>query len=652
MRTHTNDFKNNINLFGKQIKGKIIYYNSYGLISEANDNILTEGNMQIISEQANYNDPIEISGENIFGIDIVKNGNLLQSLMKEVDIEAKSDLNIGSVVNPQLGLLIDKENETYEYLNYGNFIIYSKEFNMDTETWKYVCYDKMLFSMIKYKPLKNVTFPITIKQYINLLCNKIGLEFEDSNFTNYNELMYEDVFANRDMTYRDVFDEISKIVGGNLLIGDNDKLKVGYANSTNDTIDENYLSEVNVTLGKKVGPINSVAILDTEGNFEYVEEDVNLIKQDGLNRITITDNLLAFNGNTDVIAQNILSRLKGLYYYIIDVKTVGVCYYDFLDLFNTQFDSVNYQCLLLNNEINITQGLEEHIYNEELQEIETNSNNYVEPIMTNKQVQFKINQQEGKIESRVEKNGVISAINQSAEEIQINADKISLEGKEINLTSDNIVIDSTNFSVDENGNMSCSNAEITGGNIALYGEAEMPKITITNPTQNDTYVEIGSGYLRGYGSGNLRTAFFYNIGVLTLYSTESRVTYSGSGTYCYDNNDNQNIVINPTNGNITCVSLTQTSKEENKKNFEKIKNAKDILNQVDIYKYNFKDENDDTKKSIGFVIGDGFNYSQEITSENNDGTNIYSMVSVLWQVVKEQQEEINELKEMIKYGKY
>ena len=105
-------------------------------------------------------------------------------------------------------------------------------------------------------------------------------------------------------------------------------------------------------------------------------------------------------------------------------------------------------------------------------------------------------------------------------------------------------------------------------------------------------------------------------------------------------------------GDITCVRLTQTSKEENKKNFEKLTNAKDILNQVDIYKYNFKDENDTVKKSIGFVIGNDFNYSEEITSTNNDGANIYSMVSVLWQVVKEQQEEIKELKEMIKNGKY
>ena len=115
---------------------------------------------------------------------------------------------------------------------------------------------------------------------------------------------------------------------------------------------------------------------------------------------------------------------------------------------------------------------------------------------------------------------------------------------------------------------------------------------------------------------------------------------SGTGT----------IGFNVLNGNITCVSLTQTSKEETKKNFEKLTNAKEILKSTDIYKYNFKNETENVKKHIGLVIGDKFNYSEDITAPNNDGVDIYSMISVLWQVVKEQQEEIEKLKEMIKDG--
>lgn len=893
MRIHTSEFKEEIKRYGRQIQGKITYYPSYDLVSESEDNILTESDLQIISEQANYNDPTEIDAEDIFSISIIKNGDLLQSLMKEFDFETKIELNIGSVVNPQFGLLV---NETYEYLDYGNYIVNSKEFNMDTETWSYICYDKMLFSMIKYRGLKNIEYPITIKQFINKLCDKVGLEFEDSDFVNQNQLIYEDLYKDRDVTYRDIFDEISKIVAGNLLINDDDKLEVGYVNLTSesllpseytqvdyiestgtqyidttyiptnntkwvldaqfttiattqyngrfensktprgqrfdiaisgdyfytnggnntqasladtnrhtfivdminqlgyvddndyslsiqtfnserpvylfarksnnieyycnekiynckfyendvltmdlipcyrnsddevglydlinnvfytnqgtgtfnygeivvDTINEDYLKDTNVRMSEKIGVINSVAILDSDSNLQYLSEDTQSIKENEMTRITITDNLIAMNGETQEIADNILNKLNGLYYYANDLQTTGVCYYDFLDMFNVEARGNTYQCLLLNNEITITQGIEEHIFTEKFEEIETSKEEYTTSVMTNKQASLKIDQQEAKIEARVEKDGIISAINLSPEEIQIEANKISLEGKEINLTSDSIVIESTNFSVDEDGKITATAGDIGGFlttnksfSKSLYGlynynyfDMTLVAMYVLNRISLDTNL---INILDANNSGDVLASDYVTIKNIIEGTTEN--TKEVEGTFALNSDDPKNCLvvkdkndeiissigvgginstyiicdnfvcgktgntfsdftgatINGNTGNITCVSLTQTSKKENKKNFEKLTNAKDILNQVDIYKYNFKDEDDNVKKSIGFVIGDDFNYSEEITSTNNDGANIYSMVSVLWQVVKEQQEEINQLKEMIKYGKY
>ena len=696
MRTHTSEFKEELKVFGRQIQGKIIYYPSYGLISEGGDNILTENSLKLISEQANYNDPIEISEEDIFSISIIKNGDLLQSLMKEFDFETKIELNIGSVVNPQFGLLV---NGDYEYLNYGNYVINSKEFNMDTETWSYVCYDKMLFSMVKYRGLSNIEYPITIKQFINKLCDKVGLEFEDSTFVNQGQLIYEDLYKNRDVTYRDIFDEISKIVAGNLMLNDSDEVIVGYPNETNDTIDEDYLKDTNVRMSEKVGVINSVAILDSDNDLQYVSEDTQSIKENEMTRVTITDNLIAMNGEAQEIADNILNKLNGLYYYANDLQTTGVCYYDYLDLFNVEARGNIYQCLLLNNEITITQGIEEHIFTEKFEEIETNKAEYTTSVLTNKQASLKIDTQEAKIEARVEKDGVISAINLSPEEIQINANKISLEGKEINLTSDNIAIESNNFSVDKEGKITATAGDIggflttsTSFSKELYGlynynyfDMTLVAMYIMNRIDLDTNL---SNILDANDNGNIQPSDYLIIrdiiqgtlentkevsgkfelnsndpkncvaikdknneiitslgvdGINTTYLVSNNIVCGKTGT---SYNDFIGATINGNTGNITCVSLT------NKKNFEKLTNAKDILNQVDIYKYNFKEEKDTHKKSIGFVIGDNFNYSQEITSTNNDGANIYSMVSVLWQVVKEQQEEINELKEMIKNGKY
>ena len=101
--------------------------------------------------------------------------------------------------------------------------------------------------------------------------------------------------------------------------------------------------------------------------------------------------------------------------------------------------------------------------------------------------------------------------------------------------------------------------------------------------------------------------------------------------------------------------ILNNSKEEYKKNLKKFENALQIINSTDIYKYNYKNENDNSKKHIGLVIGDGYNYSKEITNNDNNSTDLYSMISVCFQAIKEQQQEIEKLKEKIerkenKYG--
>jgi hypothetical protein len=97
-------------------------------------------------------------------------------------------------------------------------------------------------------------------------------------------------------------------------------------------------------------------------------------------------------------------------------------------------------------------------------------------------------------------------------------------------------------------------------------------------------------------------------------------------------------------GTIYTYGFSQSSREELKKNFRKLKNAMDIINAIDIYKYNYKTEEDGTKEHIGLVIGDGFNYSEEVTSKENEGIDTYSLISVCVKAIQEQQEQINLLK--------
>jgi len=94
------------------------------------------------------------------------------------------------------------------------------------------------------------------------------------------------------------------------------------------------------------------------------------------------------------------------------------------------------------------------------------------------------------------------------------------------------------------------------------------------------------------------------------------------------------------------------SLESKKKNITKFDgNAIDILKNSELYKFNYKNEKDTDKKHIGFIIPDkGGNYKTpiEVISQNKEAINSYTMTSILWKAVQEQQEIIENLQKEIK----
>ena len=120
--------------------------------------------------------------------------------------------------------------------------------------------------------------------------------------------------------------------------------------------------------------------------------------------------------------------------------------------------------------------------------------------------------------------------------------------------------------------------------------------------------------------------------------------------------DNSNAKITITDGNntttitqsgITTPTLTQTSQASEKKNFERLNNALDLINKIDIYKYNLKHEKDTDKKHIGFVIGKGYKYRKEVTNKDNTGAEIYSLASLGIQGIKELDNRLTKLEKLL-----
>ena len=345
MRTHTNNFKTNIKKFGREIDVKITY--------EENNEEVVLGSTELNSTTLTFQ------------------GDILKSVMRQLDIDSNIKISVDTVLNFSFGV---KVNNSYEYLDYGTFIVKEVEKQEDLNSWKITCYDKMLYAMKDYEEVE-AEYPCTIHDYILAICDKLGLTFKNENetFPNYNREIASDLYKDLGYTFRDVLDELAQVTASTICINeDDDELELRYINTTNDTIDEEYLKDLNVKFGKIYGPINSIVLSRAGESDNVYMRDEQSIELNGLCEIKIKENqIMNFNDRSDYL-QDIYDTLDGLEYYINDFASTGVCYYDVCDRYNVSIGENTYSCIMFNDEINITQGLSENIYTNYPEENETN----------------------------------------------------------------------------------------------------------------------------------------------------------------------------------------------------------------------------------------------------------------------------------------
>ena len=347
MKTITSDYKDTIKEFGREIDAKLSY--TIGGVAK------------------------ELGADNLNSVSLHYEGGLLKSVMKQLDIDSNTDIPLGTQITAQFGV---KVSGAYEYITLGTFIVYSSEKQADLESYKIICYDKLLYAMKDYEDMTDImSYPVTINDFIGSICTKIGLIFANAGetFPNYDKEIESELFLDANgytlgYTYRDVLDQLAQVTASTICINNSGELELRYINDTNDTIDEEFLKDINVNFGEKFGPVNTIVFSRSAGadNIHYPEPlPLNPIE------LKISDNQILNSDNRDTFIQDIYNQLNGLEYYINDFSSTGITYYELCDKYTVSINGTNYTCIMFNDEINITQGLEENIHTELPEESQT-----------------------------------------------------------------------------------------------------------------------------------------------------------------------------------------------------------------------------------------------------------------------------------------
>ena len=258
MKTVTNDFKNELKLYGREFDDIITY------------NGTTLGQDDLINVTLSYD------------------GSLLKTQMKCLKVNCNTLIDVGTTINYQLGL---KVNGDYEYIDYGNYIVKEIEEEKNTNSYLMTCYDKMLLTMVDYQSIReytattdntfqddkkyyiytiddeyilytgpttgnpsslnlyeDTTYPINLQKFVTRICNYLGITFANrqsvKNFTNYDQTIDNELYAtyreyvdenlnqtirkweNNGCTFRDVLDDVAEATGSFIIINDNDELEI------------------------------------------------------------------------------------------------------------------------------------------------------------------------------------------------------------------------------------------------------------------------------------------------------------------------------------------------------------------------------------------------------------------------------------------
>lgn len=296
-------------------------------------------------------DDIYTPEQGIIGSIIAK--QLTLNLFKPTDIDLTN-----REINVFIGVDILENGEWItKYIPFGTFIIQKPDSEEITNKTSFDAFDFMVKFNLPFED--TLTYPCTIKDVLNAICEQCGVELATTSFANENFVVENNQFVNGE-SCRDVLKAIAQISGSFARIGRDNKLYLGFLNPENyETFDDTDYNK-DIKINNTFGPVNRLVLRmsQVEGENVVVQDDES-ISQIGIKELIISDNPFTYTQEKreNAITQ-IWNKVKGLTYIDYDMKVIPRPYMDVGDSVKilTQ-DNVQYNSYLFTHELNYTGGL-------------------------------------------------------------------------------------------------------------------------------------------------------------------------------------------------------------------------------------------------------------------------------------------------------
>ena len=297
------------------------------------------------------------------------------------------------------GIVLDGEEELVPF---GNFII-EKPTNEETkQKTKFTGYDYMIKFNKKYED--KITYPITLKEYLENLCQQVGVELGSIELTNGEYEIQGNPFTNNE-DCKTVLSNIAQLCGGFAHIGRDNKLYVtNLGVQEQEIIDgNNYFS---MEKNDQYGEVNSLIIRLSQVEGENTaREDSESITENGLTEVTIADNYFLNNAEErEKVIDAIFEKINGLKYVPIVCSYYGFPYLDAGDAIKV-LDSKDegHFTYILNHKFKYNGAFEGNIETSAMTKTQTAYKNTVDLKTKFQNVELKVDKINGNITSITEK---------------------------------------------------------------------------------------------------------------------------------------------------------------------------------------------------------------------------------------------------------